>query len=108
MEALFIIKMAIRATGDQCGVRVARNTTLVCSVSFLLRLSLTNSIDIGGHASQEIELSPNAEIEKIQVNRGANNAVMDGVRMYLSNGTVAGELNADGNSNVFTLGMSIV
>lgn len=57
----------------------------------------------GGHASQEIELSPNAEIEKIQVNRGANNAVMGGVRMYLSNGTVAGELNADGNSNVFTL-----
>lgn len=76
--------------------------------SFLLRLSLTNSIDIGGHASQEIELPPNAEIKKIQVNRGANNAVMDGVRMYLSNGTVAGELNTNDNSNAFTLGMSIV
>lgn len=77
-------------------------------VSFLLWLSFTNSTDIGGHASQEIELPPNIEIKKIQVNRGANNAVMDGVRMYLSNGTVAGELNASGNSNVFTLGMSIV
>ena len=80
----------------------------IFSVSFLLQLSFTNSTKLGGHASQKIELPPNVEIKKIQVNRGANNAIMDGVRMYLSNGTVAGELNANGNSNVFTLGMSIV
>ena len=77
-------------------------------VSFLLRLSFTNWTDIGGHASQEIELPPNVEIKKTLVNRGANNAVIDGVQMYLLNGTIAGELNANGNSNVFTLGISIV
>ncbi|OCK76071.1 hypothetical protein K432DRAFT_385710 [Lepidopterella palustris CBS 459.81] len=57
----------------------------------------------GGHASQQIELPPNVEIKKIEVNRGSGYHTMDGVRMHLSNGTVAGELNARGNSNVFNL-----
>ncbi|OCL03505.1 hypothetical protein AOQ84DRAFT_302672 [Glonium stellatum] len=57
---------------------------------------------LGGDVSQ-IELPPNVEIEQFLVNRGRNNAVMDGVRMRLSNGTIGGNLNTNGNLNVFIL-----
>lgn len=57
----------------------------------------------GGHASEEIDLPPNTHITKIEVNRGPNSehyrggwGSMYGIRMHLSNGTKAGELNADG------------
>lgn len=76
-------------------------------VFFLLKSSVTNCTRIGGDVSQ-IELPPNVEIEQFLVNRGRNNAVMDGVRMRLSNGTIGGNLNTNGNLNVFILGTSIL
>lgn len=58
----------------------------------------------GGHASEEIELPPNANIKRIEVNRGSHGStVMDGVRMYLTNRTTKGELNRHGNSNIVRL-----
>ena len=58
--------MGIRATGDQCGIRVARDTTLIYSLcSFLLWLLFTNLTDISGDVSQEIELPPNVEIKGV-------------------------------------------
>lgn len=53
----------------------------------------------GGHASEEIKLPAGVEITCIEVNKG-NYHVMDGVRMYLSDGSAAGELNArDGSES---------
>ncbi|KAF2469163.1 metallopeptidase [Lindgomyces ingoldianus] len=58
----------------------------------------------GGHASEEIDLPPNVNIKRIEVNRGGEGStVMDGVRMTLSNRTTRGELNRNGHTNVIRL-----
>ncbi|KAH7347064.1 putative peptidase family-domain-containing protein [Pyrenochaeta sp. MPI-SDFR-AT-0127] len=46
----------------------------------------------GGHASEKINLPSGVEITSIEVNNNYG-SVMDGVRMYLSDGSAAGELN---------------
>lgn len=48
----------------------------------------------GGHASQSITLPPGVNIKRIEVNRGHNQDMMQGVRVRLSDRTVRGELNA--------------
>ncbi|KAF2492311.1 hypothetical protein BU16DRAFT_529656 [Lophium mytilinum] len=57
----------------------------------------------GGGSSEAIDLPPNVDIKKIEVNRKDDWGVMSGVRMHLSNGEVKGQLNARGGSNVITL-----
>ncbi|KAF9690702.1 hypothetical protein EKO04_011475 [Ascochyta lentis] len=59
----------------------------------------------GGHASQTIDLPPNVNIKRIEVNRGRDDDYMQGIRMRLTDRTVRGELNARGNadSNVVRL-----
>jgi hypothetical protein len=47
----------------------------------------------GGHASETIELPPGVDIKRVEINRGS--WCMDGVRMHLTDGTVAGALNQD-------------
>jgi hypothetical protein len=55
-------------------------------------------MEFGGHASEEIQLPPNVNIKRIEVNRGRLGAPeMEGVRMHLTNRTSAGELNGRGN-----------
>ena len=52
----------------------------------------------GGHASEEIEIPPNVNIKRIDVNRGyRGSTVMSGVRMHLTNRRSAGDLNGDDN-----------
>ncbi|KAL0265009.1 hypothetical protein SLS55_000965 [Diplodia seriata] len=51
----------------------------------------------GGHASEEIALSPNNPIAKIEVHAARNELV--GIRTTLADGTVRGELNSDGNED---------
>jgi hypothetical protein len=55
----------------------------------------------GGHASEEIQLPPNVNIKRIEVNRGSRQPQMEGVRMHLTNRTSAGELN--GRANIVKL-----
>jgi hypothetical protein len=60
-------------------------------------------MEFGGHASEEIQLPPNVNIKRIEVNRGGGIGVpeMEGVRMHLANRTSAGELN--GRNNIVKL-----
>ncbi|KAJ4314114.1 hypothetical protein N0V94_006628 [Neodidymelliopsis sp. IMI 364377] len=53
----------------------------------------------GGHASQKIELPPNVNIKRIEVNRSGGDRHLSGVRMRLTNRTVRGELNGRQGSN---------
>jgi hypothetical protein len=58
----------------------------------------------GGHASEEIDLPPNASIKRIEVNRGGPHAWdMEGIRMHLTNRTSKGELNYHSESSVVRL-----
>ncbi|UPX12074.1 uncharacterized protein EKO05_0002650 [Ascochyta rabiei] len=59
----------------------------------------------GGHASQTIDLPPNVNVKRIEVNRGRDEHYMQGIRMRLTDRTVRGELNArgDADSNVVRL-----
>lgn len=61
--------------------------------------------EFGGHASEVIDLPPNVNIKRIDVNRGGSSRNMEGVRMRLTDRTVRGELNArhDGSTNVIRL-----
>lgn len=54
--------------------------------------------EFGGHASQKLDLPQDAEIVKVEVNKaGWGSRVLGGVRVTLSNGVVAGELNVRGS-----------
>lgn len=55
--------------------------------------------NFGGHASQTINLPPNVNIKRIEVNRGRGDHYMQGVRMRLTDRTVRGELNARNGSD---------
>lgn len=49
----------------------------------------------GGHVSSTLQIPTNAEIQKVEVNRrGWGRGIMGGIRVYLSTGQSAGELNA--------------
>lgn len=52
----------------------------------------------GGHASEEIEIPAGVQVKYIEVNRGDCDE-MEGVRVHLSNGEAAGELNAEHDSS---------
>ncbi|KAJ4364181.1 hypothetical protein N0V83_009637 [Neocucurbitaria cava] len=56
----------------------------------------------GGHASENIFIPEGVDIQYIEINTGTG-GVMDGVRMRLCNGTVAGELNNYNSSNIVRL-----
>ncbi|KAF2787443.1 metallopeptidase [Melanomma pulvis-pyrius CBS 109.77] len=58
----------------------------------------------GGHASEGIEIPANASIKRIEVNRGGEGSrEMNGVKMYLTDRSSAGELNRDNGENIVRL-----